>query len=364
MELIEITNKAGRVKLSDSVHKFSMDRLLEEIGSIFGARAAAKGDYTGELTNCAENAVDTLEIEINSPGGSVLDGYTLFSEIKKMQARGVYVTATINPLAASMASVIAMAADHIRMIPTGRMMIHDVQTGVSGNAETLMKNAKIIDEMSDEIAAIYAEKTGSTSAAMRKKMKEETWMSAKVALAEGFIDEIYDPASKKNSIDIEKVEPTRGHMKFLDRLTSPSSEEATARIAALEATIAGHDQVIQGYEDKLGIAEAALAEVELLKTENTSLTQKLLEIPTLEAKLADKDAEIANLTEKAEITAEKISAAAAEKLAAMGHGEALDLGKSDVTGKQNPKNLTLAEFNNLSPAEKMKFSKKGGRLTE
>ncbi|MFA9263256.1 MAG: hypothetical protein ACEQSB_08145 [Undibacterium sp.] len=103
MNLIEITNKAGKIKLNDIVMQPVMDRLISEIGKIFGAKAAENGDYSGELTNCAENAVDTLEIEIHSPGGSVLDGYVLYNEILGLRKRGVHVTATVNSLAASMA---------------------------------------------------------------------------------------------------------------------------------------------------------------------------------------------------------------------------------------------------------------------
>jgi len=313
-----------------------MERLISEIGKIFGANAAESGSYSGELTNCAENAVDTLEIEIHSPGGSVLDGYLLYSEIKKMQARGVHVTATINSLAASMASVIAMAADVVRMVPNGRMMIHDVQSGVHGNAEALKKQAAIMDEMSQEIAEIYAAKTGATPDAMRKKMKEETWMSAKVALADGFINEIYDPSPAKNTVDIGAGETTPVNMKFLDRLTSPSDTEAQERIVALESQISQHDQVVSDYEAKLGIAESALAEVETLKADNIALSEKVNGIPVLEAK-------IVTLTAEAVVSAEKISAAAAQQLAAMGHGKPVDLSKekpAEGSGSKEIKNLT------------------------
>lgn len=356
MDIIQIENKAGQVKLNDVVHQPVMERLIDEIGKIFGANAAETGQYSGELTNCFENAVDTLDIEIHSPGGSVLDGYLLYSEIKKMQARGVYVTATINSLAASMASVIAMAADKVRMVPNGRMMIHDVQSGLHGNADAMKKQAAIMDEMSSEIADIYAAKTGKTNAEMRKLMKAETWLSAKTALADGFIDEIYDPAASKNSIDIDSAIPTGLHMKFLDRLTSPSDTEAQEQIIALNAQISQHDQTVQEYEAKLAIAETALAEAQTLKIENVALTEKVATIPTLEARIVE-------LTAANVVTEEKISLAAAQKLAAQGHGEVIDLGKGNVTDQaENTK--TRAEFHNLKPTERTAFLKSGGKLTD
>jgi len=346
MNLIEITNKSGKIKLNDIVQQPVMDRLISEIGKIFGANAAESGQYTGELINCYENAVDTLEIEIHSPGGSVLDGYTLYSEIKKMQARGVHVTATINSLAASMASVIAMAADKIRMVPNGRMMIHDVQTGIRGNAQELRKQADLIDDMSNEIADIYANRTGATTEAMRGKMKEETWMSAKVALAEKFIDEIYDPADAKKTVDIADAEPTSRDMSLLARLTNPSDTEAQERIVALEASISQHDQVIADYEAKLAIAETALAEVEVVRAENVSLTAQVATIPDLEAS-------IAQLTEKAEITETKIGEAAAQLLAAQGHGAPVDLSGTAVA--EGEKQNLLEQYASLSGVEKREF---------
>jgi len=355
MNLIEIQNKAGKIKLTDIVHQPVIDRLLAEIGAIFGASAAESGEYSGELTNCAENAVDTLDIEIHSPGGSVFEGYRLHTAINEMRARGVVVTGTINSLAASMGSVIAMACDVIRMVPGGRMMIHDVQTGVRGNAADLAKAAQQCDEMSNDIAQIYADRTGHKLEYVRGKMKEETWMSAKVALAEGFIDSIYDPSASKNPIDIATGDGTPRDMSFLDRLTNPSDTEAQERIIALEASISQHDQVIADYEAKLAIAETALAEVEVVKAENAALTEQVATIPTLEAS-------VLMLTEKAEISEVKIGEAAAQLLAAQGHGAPLIITDEKLT-QGNSKLLTREEFNALTPADRLKFVKAKGKIS-
>jgi ATP-dependent protease ClpP protease subunit len=230
MNLIQIENKAGKIRLNDIVMQPVMDELIAEIGKIFGAKAASEGIYTGELTNYAENAVDELEIVIHSPGGSVLDGYTLYNEIKALRARGVVVTATINSLAASMASVIAMACDKIQMVPNGRMMIHEVKQGVHGDADKLADAAKTCDSMSQEIAEIYAERTGSTVSDMRAMMKKETWMGAKDALAGRFIDAI---------VDIRAANPTKNAMNIL-KMLFPGNE---AEISQVEAQLAEVDSL-------------------------------------------------------------------------------------------------------------------------
>lgn len=260
MKIIEIQNKAGKIRLADVVEQTVMDRLIGEIGKIFGSRAAASGDYSGELTNCAENAVDSLEIEIHSPGGSVMDGYTLYNEIQALRSRGVHVTATINSLAASMASVIAMAADVIRMVPNGRMMIHDVSTGIRGNAEDLRKQADLIDGMSNEIAQIYADRTGKPIEDMRGLMKTETWMSASVALKSGFIDEVFDIRAKS---------PTTAHMNVF------------ARLFGNDADATQLDSIIE--------------ENATLNTALAAAQTKVAELTGLPVIIAEKDTEITNI---------------------------------------------------------------------
>jgi len=229
MTLIQINNKAGKISLKDVVVAPVMERLIDEMGRIFGAKAAENGADFGAIMNCAENAVDELEIEIHSPGGSVLDGYTLYHEINKLRARGVYVTATINSLAASMASVIAMAADKIRMVEGGQMMIHEVSKGTHGNAEDHAKAARLLDEMSNDIAKIYASRTGKKPEETREMMRQETWMGAEKALAEKFIDEIFD---------IRATEPKPKAMSLLSKLF-PGNDE----VSRLEASILELDNV-------------------------------------------------------------------------------------------------------------------------
>jgi microsomal dipeptidase-like Zn-dependent dipeptidase len=64
--MITIENKGGKVKLNEQVTQDSIKRMIDEIGKLFGAKAVAEGADFGEITNCAENAVDVLDIEINS----------------------------------------------------------------------------------------------------------------------------------------------------------------------------------------------------------------------------------------------------------------------------------------------------------
>ena len=203
-KFIQVSNKLGKLKLG-TVTGDSINKLLSELAVIFGATAAKNGMNFGGLTNHAENAADALEIEIHSPGGSVFDGLRLYHEIVALRSRGVFVTARINTLAASMGSVIAMAADRIVMVPSGKMMIHDVSSSAGGTAADHARSAKLCDDMSNDLANIYSKKTGHGVADLRELMKRETWLSAKQALAEKFIDSIDDgttPAKAQASASI------------------------------------------------------------------------------------------------------------------------------------------------------------------
>lgn len=358
MNFITIENKGGKVSLNDTVNPASINRMIEEMNKVFGALAAQNGTVTGEITASIENAADTLCIEINSPGGSVFDGYRVFHAIKAMQQRGVYVVAKINSLAASMASVIAMAADKVQMVTGGRMMIHEASQGIHGDAADHARAAKILDEISSEIASIYAAKTGATQEAMRALMKQETWMGTVEAKALGFIDEIITGDTTKNSVDIANTESISADMSFLDRLTSPSDAEAKDRIVALELQITMHDQSVIDLQAKLDIAETALQEASGLAVLNKSLTDT---VSAKEVTITAHVATIADLTEKATITEAKISEHAATLLAAQGHGKALNLGKGDITEDvENSK--TLADFNAMTPHDRMNFIKAGGTL--
>lgn len=273
MELLKIENKSGKVKLTDAVTPWSVEKLTEEIGQLFGASAFANGADFGTITNCAENAVDTLELEINSPGGSIFDGYNIYNEIKSLQERGVVVTATVTGMAASMASVICMACDEVRMVPHARMMIHEASNTVKGNADQLRAAADLLDGISTDIAVIYSNRTGMPVETIRGMMKVETWMTAAQAVENGFANSIFDI-----------------------RANNPKP----AAMSLLSALFPGNDQVAK--------LEAQIAENDQLRAELADAQAKITEVSGLSAIVAEKDAELTTIT--AEFIAAKESAAA------------------------------------------------------
>lgn len=128
-----------------------------------------------------------FDLVINSPGGSVFEGLALYEMIKNYPGK---VTAYINGIAASMGSVIPMAADHIVMGDMSVMMIHNPWIIAGGEAEDFRKTADTLDKLKDILVKAYVGKTGMTAQAVGDLMDAETWMDAEEAKAFGFVDEL------------------------------------------------------------------------------------------------------------------------------------------------------------------------------
>jgi ATP-dependent Clp endopeptidase proteolytic subunit ClpP len=345
MKTLTIDNKSGKLRLNEVVSKPIIERMIDEIGRLFGASAAASGADFGVIMNAAENAVDTLEIEINSPGGSVFDGYTIYNEIKSLRERGVEVTATVTGMCASMASVIAMACNTIRMVPHARMMIHDASNVVAGNADQLRAAADLLDGISEDIAAIYATRTGKDIEEARALMKKETWMSAKEAVAAGFADEIFD---------IRATTAISPGMSLFAKLFAGKNE------SEIEALLADVDSLRNDLTAAQGTIEALTADVtsrdQTIAEHVASIAAKKTKITDLEASLESATADLAAKDQTisardAEIEAAKTSAGqlATETLAAIGQEQPLVIDETPAVD-------IIAQFNAITdPGERTRF---------
>lgn len=130
---------------------------------------------------------DTIHVRINSPGGNVFDGVTIYNALREHPAK---IITHIDGLAASMASVVALAGDEVRMASNGFFMVHDPMTIAIGTAAELRKDADTLEKIGGSLQETYRARTGATNAEVRAWMEEETWFSAEEALEAGFIDSI------------------------------------------------------------------------------------------------------------------------------------------------------------------------------
>jgi ATP-dependent Clp protease, protease subunit len=129
----------------------------------------------------------TLHIRINSPGGYVFDGVSIYNAIKQAKVKTI---AHVDGLAASISSVIAMGADERRMGEGAFLMIHEPWSMVMGNAADLRKEADLLDKIRDTIIKTYMEASGKKEDEIKEWMNKETWFNADEAMEFGFVSEI------------------------------------------------------------------------------------------------------------------------------------------------------------------------------
>ena len=131
--------------------------------------------------------VNEINLYINSPGGSVFSGQAINTLLKRHDA---IVNVYIDGLAASIASVIAMAGDNVYMPKNAMLMIHQPMSGVWGNAEEMRQEAELLDKITKTAIATYQEKTNLEEDELVDMMDNETWLTGEEALDLGFIDKV------------------------------------------------------------------------------------------------------------------------------------------------------------------------------
>lgn len=149
---------------------------------LFGIETVTPKGFREQL---AEHKGKNITVWINSPGGDVFAASQIYTALKEHKGN---VIVKVDGMAMSAASVIAMAGGETWMSPTSIMMIHNPWGGVRGEAKDMRQVADILDEVKETIVNAYQLKTGRSRSKIAKMMDEETWMSAKKALSEGFID--------------------------------------------------------------------------------------------------------------------------------------------------------------------------------
>jgi ATP-dependent protease ClpP protease subunit len=159
--------------------------LYDEIGG-WGTLAE---DFIAELKAVTS---PKLRVRVSSPGGSVFEGVALANALRAHPAE---VTVQVDGIAASIASVIAMAADRVVVQPQAMVMIHDASGVCLGNAQDMQDMASLLDKISDNIADAYSAKAGGTRDEWRTRMRAESWFTAEEAVEAGLADEML-PARK------------------------------------------------------------------------------------------------------------------------------------------------------------------------
>jgi ATP-dependent protease ClpP protease subunit len=148
-----------------------------------GSMISAK-QFSEELKKIPDT-VNTINVRINSPGGDVFDGIAIYNRLKQHKAKKVI---HIDGLAASIASIIALAGDEIIMGEGALFMIHLPWTMAAGNRMDFDNTVNRLMDVEEQMIGIYAKKTKLDRSEIRSMLEKETWLDAGAAIDKGFVD--------------------------------------------------------------------------------------------------------------------------------------------------------------------------------
>lgn len=184
---LEPRNEGGRVARVD-------------IMGPIGGWDVSGSEFLRELKDLGD--VDSIDLRIHSPGGSVLDGWAIANGIKNHPA---HVVARVEGLAASMGSVVLMSADEIEVPQNAYVMIHNVSGGAFGEADELESMAALMRKLQDDVTDFYANATGKDREEIADMMAAETWMNGEDAVEHGFATRVLEPVKAAACADLETL---------------------------------------------------------------------------------------------------------------------------------------------------------------
>lgn len=190
-----IRNNAGNPESTDVF-------IYDEIGGSFGVDAAAFVQDLNDITT------PEIVVRINSPGGLLTDGIAIANSFQQHPS---HIITRVDSMAASAASIIAVAGDVVEMVEGSQMMIHDALINVQANPAEMAEMMEWLTGQCENIAEMYARKAGGMAAEWRARMQAETWMFAGEALEMKLADRMYvspkrqKPEDESTSSDVDPV---------------------------------------------------------------------------------------------------------------------------------------------------------------
>lgn len=287
--------------------------IFNEIGT-FGVTAQ------GFVNDIKDLDGQNITLHINSVGGEVFEGMAIHSIIKNRKGN---TKAYIEGIAASIATVVALAADEVVMSENSLFMVHNAWGGSSGDARDMRKQAEVLEKITNEIADIYVKKTKRPYNEIVELMDNETWMTAEEAYEFGFIDRVSDAVqvaakadvSKFKNITNAKVKEVLNNNLKNRKMTEELKNWFNSKIDEIVNTVKGNND-----------AETAVKDVNVTLADKEDIMNKLSDF---EAKINNAEETISKLTDE-------LSTVNGEKETLTEEVEKLNtlLNKSDATGTE------------------------------
>lgn len=249
--------------------------ILDAIGADFVGGGVTAKMVSNQIASAGED-IEQIEVHLNSPGGDAFDGVAIYNQLKQFPGQ---VNVFVDGVAASAASIIAMAGDQRVVSTGGQIMIHNASAFTFGDRKSHQRQSRALSKLDKGLADIYAEATGTDAATISQMMDEETWLDAEDALAEGFATHVAPAqAEATNSLrmlnlyqnvpssvaawagqgDGEQSQPTAETLNMPDEPIKPD-EEVEATNAEDEST---EEETMESLKAKIAELEAKLAEGE------------------------------------------------------------------------------------------------------
>jgi len=268
--------------------------IYDEIGG-FGVEA---NQFIQDIEALGE--VEQIDLRISSPGGSIIEGNVIFNAIKRHPAN---VTVYIDGMAASMASVIAMAGDEVLMADNALLMIHNPWTVAIGDSEELRKEADLMDKMKSAIINAYSRSNYSTEE-LEELMNATTWFTADEAMEAGFIDGTVEGLKAAASVkELSAIAAQAGATLPVEKIVSSLVTKNEKQITIL------NNQITEMTES----AEQEKAQIVELQNSVKEYTTQIEDMESSHTEEMD-DAAVA-LKEASEVQTKDVAVAAAELMA-------------------------------------------------
>lgn len=159
--------------------------LYDQIGASFWGDGITAKSFQKDLA--ALGKVTNIDLRINSPGGDVFEGFAIYNQLAQHPAT---IDVYVDGVAASIASIIAMAGDKIKMAKNSMMMIHNPQGVAIGDEREMDRVKALLGQVKANLTTTYVGRTGNKAADVANWMDEETWFTAEAAVDQGFADEV------------------------------------------------------------------------------------------------------------------------------------------------------------------------------
>ena len=217
-------------------------------------------DFAREL---ATITTPEILLRVNSPGGEIFDGIAIYNALREHPAK---VTTRVDALAASMASLVALAGDTVEMADNAFFMVHNPWSVVIGDSAAMRQEADLLDKLSGSLVSAYVARSGKPEDEVRGLMDAETWMSAAEAVDFGFADAVRDadedadePASVAALFDLsvfanlpERLRETEDHKPTTRDLERALRDAGLSQIAAKQYVSAGREAASQRDAEEAG----------------------------------------------------------------------------------------------------------------